>query len=73
MKKLMVVIGVKEATQILREHGFKISEADLRAGIEQKIYPFGDAVIVTSQPVFHIYQPLLMRWIDERAGEEVPA
>lgn len=70
MAKIMVVIGIKEAAQILREHGMKISDADLRAGLEQKVYPFGDAVVVTSQPVFHIYKPKLLAWIDERSEEQ---
>ena len=68
MAKIMVVIGIKEAAQILREHGMKISDADLRAGLEQKVYPFGD--VVTSQPVFHIYKPKLLAWIDERSEEQ---
>ena len=72
MAKVMVVIGIKEAAKILRENGMQISDADLRAGIEQRVYPFGDAVIVTSKPVFHVYLPLLMRWISERS-EEVQA
>lgn len=69
MKKLMIVISIKEASRILREHGMQISDGDLRAGIEQKVYPFGDAVTVTSKPVFHVYQPLLMQWINERSVE----
>ncbi len=69
MARLMVVISVKDAARILREHGMEISDADLRAGIEQRIYPFGDAVTVTTKPVFHIYQPLLMQWIAERSEE----
>lgn len=69
MKKHMVVIGIKEASQILRDHGMQISDGDLRAGLEQRIYPFGDAIVVTSRPVFHIYQPLLMQWIAERSEE----
>jgi hypothetical protein len=69
MAKQIVVIGIKEASRILREHGMQISDGDLRAGIEQKVYPFGDAVTVTSKPVFHVYQPLLMQWINERSVE----
>lgn len=69
MKKLMIVISIKEASRILREHGMQISDGDLRAGIEQKVYPFGDAVTITSKPVFHVYQPLLMQWINERSVE----
>ena len=49
MAKVMVVIGIKEAAKILRENGMQISDGDLRAGIEQRVYPFGDAVIVTSK------------------------
>lgn len=69
MAKQIVVIGIKEASRILREHGMQISDGDLRAGIEQKVYPFGDAVTVTSKPVFHVYHPLLMQWINERSVE----
>lgn len=69
MAKLMIVIGIKDAAKILREHGMQISDGDLRAGIEQRVYPFGDAVTVTSKPVFHIYLPLLMQWIAERSEE----
>jgi hypothetical protein len=69
MAKQIVVIGIKEASRILREHGMQISDGDLRAGIEQKVYTFGDAVTVTSKPVFHVYQPLLMQWINERSVE----
>ena len=69
MAKQIVVIGIKEASRILREHGMQISDGDLRAGLEQRIYPFGDAIVVTSRPVFHIYQPLLMQWIAERSQE----
>ena len=69
MSKMIVVIGIKEATAILREHGMHISDADLRAGIEQRVYPFGDAVVVASRPVFHIYHPMLMKWIDERSED----
>ncbi len=63
MAKIMVVIGIREAAKILRENGMQISDGDLRAGIEQRVYPFGDAVVVTSKPVFHVYLPLLMQWI----------
>ena len=69
MAKQIIVIGIKEASRILRENGMQISDGDLRAGIEQRVYPFGDAVTVTSKPVFHIYLPLLMQWIAERSEE----
>ena len=72
MAKVMVVIGIREAAKILRENGMQISDADLRAGITQRVYPFGDAVVVTKEPVFHIYMPLLRQWIAERS-EEVQA
>ncbi|MBR1528629.1 MAG: hypothetical protein IJ642_04915 [Oscillospiraceae bacterium] len=41
---MIVCITVREATKILKENGVKISEAMLRAGLEQKIFPFGEAV-----------------------------
>lgn len=69
MARMMIVIGIKDAAKILRESGFQVSEADLRAGLDQKVYPFGDSVVVTSRPVYHIYEPLLRRWIDERSRE----
>lgn len=70
MARVMVVIGIREAAKILREHGMQISDADLRAGIVQRVYPFGDAVVVTKEPVFHIYMPLLRQWIEARSEEQ---
>lgn len=70
MARVMVVIGIREAAKILRENGMQISDGDLRAGIEQRVYPFGDAVVVTSKPVFHIYMPLLRQWIEARSEEQ---
>lgn len=70
MARVMVVIGIREAAKILRENGMQISDGDLRAGIEQRVYPFGDAVVVTSKPVFHVYLPLLMQWIEARSEEQ---
>ena len=67
MKNMIVCLSVKETVEILREHGFKVSEQHLRAGLECRAYPFGNVVYMAKQPVFEIFRPLLMKWINERS------
>lgn len=66
---MIVVLTINETVEILREHGMKISQPHLRAGIECGAYPFGVCVRMGKQPTFEIFRPLLMRWIAERSDE----
>lgn len=67
MERMIVCLSVKEAVQLLKEHGFSITEQHLRARIECGAYPFGNAVKMAKHPAFEIFRPLLMKWIDERS------
>ena len=66
----MKVISVQQACTILKEHGCNVTPACLRAGLQQRVYPFGDAIKM-QEWVYDIYDVLLMKWIREREGEEV--
>ena len=63
---MVVCLNIREAVKILKEHGVKISEAMLRAGLEQKVFPFGEAVKIVKQTEYNVYHKLLMDWIAER-------
>lgn len=69
MKKMIVCLTVKETVQLLKEHGFKITEQHLRAGLECGAYPFGDVVKMAKSPCFEIFRPKLMEWINERSED----
>lgn len=61
-------IKPKEAVQILKEHGFSITEVKLDMGLRQKVFPFGDAVEMPGgEYSYTIYTPLLDKWIAERS------
>lgn len=68
----MTVINVQEATQILRASGMRISPDNVRLGIEQGVFPFGDLVrSKTGDPSYYVYLTLLNKWIAEREDDGV--
>lgn len=65
---MIKAIRPKEAVQILKEHGYTITEARLDMGLRQRVFPFGDAVEMPGgEWSYTIYTPLLDRWIAERS------
>ena len=67
------LMTVEEAVVRLREIGMKTSRETLREGLAQRVFPFGDCILMEKSPVCYIYRPLLERWIAERftsAGKE---
>lgn len=62
----MKVISVQRACEIFKEHGWSVSPPHIRAGLEAKIYPFGDAIPMGKQYSYDIYENLLYKWIAER-------
>ena len=62
---MMKVITIQQACKVLKEHGFSVSPAHLRAGLQQRVYPFGVAIKMTEW-VYEIYSTLLDKWIAER-------
>ena len=66
---MIETMNLKELTVLLRSHGLRVSEMTLAAGIEQKIYPFGECVRTDSGGRrFTVYTKLVQEWINERAG-----
>lgn len=59
------VLKVSEACEKLEEYGFSITPQKMRLGLQQRIYPFGDA-IKSTEWVYDIYEHLLDKWIAER-------
>lgn len=69
MDKMINAIQVKEAADILKEHGFAVTVQRLNMGLRQRVYPFGDAVEMPGGSwVYAIYTTLLYKWIEERSG-----
>lgn len=67
---LIRAIKPKEAVQILRAHGFTVTEVKLDMGLRQGVFPFGDAVEMPGgEWSYTIYTTLLERWIAERSAE----
>lgn len=66
----MNVISVQRACEILKEHGWSVSPPHIRAGLEAKVYPFGDAIPMGKQYSYDIHENLLYKWIAERENNE---
>lgn len=62
-------IKPRKAVEILKEHGFNITEVKIDMGLRQGVFPFGDAIEMSSEWDYTIYVPLLMKWIAERSEE----
>lgn len=64
---------VAETLTVLQSHGMNIGRARLCAGLEQKVYPFGDAIRFGTEMRYYIYPALLEKWISEKGkAEEIP-
>lgn len=66
-QRLIAVISVEKAQQILESHGWKTTKQHLYAGLSCKAYPFGVAIPTGKSTMYEVYEPLLMKWIDERS------
>ena len=68
MAELMRVIKAEEAAEILKEHGYNSANAvKVKMGLEQGVFPFGQAIHMGKQTVYDIYEKQLMDWIKERS------
>lgn len=61
------VIKPKRACEILAENGMKIPEPTLDMGLQQGVFPFGTAILMSREYCYFIYEHLLMKWIAERS------
>lgn len=68
---MIPTITPKEAVDRLRALGMNTSETAIRDGIEQKIFPFGDCVLIQDGVKrtrrFYIYEKLFNEWIAQRS------
>lgn len=67
---MIKVIKAEQAAEILKEHGYSSANAvKIKKGIEQGVFPFGQAIHMGKRTVYDIYENLLLRWIKERESE----
>ena len=70
--KPIKVISVTEAARIMTEHGYPMNPQKLRVGLQQKAFPFGVAINM-KQWEYDIFEWQLLKYLDERAGEQEKA
>lgn len=71
MNEIIKTITPQEAAEKLRGLGMKISPDVIRAGLEQRVFSFGDAVENGNGSYrYLVYDRLLDEWIRLRAAEE---
>jgi hypothetical protein len=64
-----VTINAEEAAAMLRKVGISITAKTIRAGLRQRVFPFGDYIEAESKdekPTVKIYTKLLRKFIEER-------
>lgn len=67
---MIKVIKAEQAAEILKEHGYSSANAvKIKMGLEQGVFPFGQAIHMQGKTVYDIYENLLMLWIKERESE----
>ena len=67
---MIKVIKAEQAAEILKEHGYSSANAvKIKMGLEQGVFPFGQAIHMGKQTVYDIYESLLLKWIKERESE----
>lgn len=68
-------IRPQAAVEYLRDVGFSIGKDTLQAGLQQRVFPFGDYIKAPApggQDVYLIYPALLAKWAAERSPVAKP-
>lgn len=60
------IVPMDETVRILRRYGMRISRETLGLGLQQRVFPFGDAVMTEKSPVYWVYRVLLDQWVRQR-------
>ena len=68
-KRLLSVISAEKAVEIINAHGWHTNIHHVYAGLACGAYPFGVAIPMGKSTVYEVYEPLLLKWIDERSME----
>lgn len=64
-------LNPRQAADYLRSIGMSTSDSTIRKGLEQGVFPFGDAVkMENGSYTYYIYRGRLERWIRDVANEE---
>lgn len=64
-----ITVNAEEAAAMLRDSGISITAKTVRAGIRQRVFPFGDYIepeTKDEKPTVKIYSKLLKKYIEER-------
>ena len=72
VENMIETLTPREAADYLRSIGMGTSAETIRKGIEQGVFPFGDAVKTGEGYTYYIYRGRLERWIrdvETREGE----
>lgn len=65
---MMKVIKPEQAVVILKANGYESANADkIKMGLRQGRFPFGEAIQMSKNTVYDIFENLLMKWIAERS------
>ena len=64
------VLTVAEATEVLRRCGVRISPDLLRAGLQQRAFPFGTYIQTEKSSRCYVYKNQLEQWLKERSYEQ---
>ena len=65
-----ITLNAEEAACMLRDAGISITAKTVRAGIKQRVFPFGDYIDAETKdekPTVKIYAKLLKKYIEERS------
>ena len=68
-------IRPQAVVEYLRDVGFSIGRETLQAGLQQRVFPFGDYIhspVPGGQDVYIIYPVLLAKWAAERSPAAKP-
>lgn len=67
---MIKVIKAERAAEILKEHGYHDANAEkIKMGLAQGVFPFGQAIKMSKNTVYDIYENLLLKWIAERDSD----
>lgn len=70
MSKRIETLNPRDTADYLRSIGMSTTDGTIRKGIEQGVFPFGDAVKTEKGYTYYIYRGRLERWIEDVAVGE---
>lgn len=68
--RVIETMSIDEVVKRKRELGLKTSPTNERQGLLQKVYPYGDCVML-ERATPTVYRTLFEKWVQERLSKEV--